>query len=87
MLSVSCAHTLGGNAINVRVECNIGDASVWIDDVLVGTAKSWQSERSIRAGFHRFELRHPGYYSFFQEVELEGGSHVVIKAPLRELVE
>lgn len=86
-LSLSCAHTLGANAINLRVDCNVPDATVWIDDVLVGTAKSWHSERSIRAGFHRIELRHPGYYSFFQEVELPGGSQVVVNAKLRELVE
>jgi hypothetical protein len=87
MLSFSCAHSLGANAINLRVDCNVPEATVWIDDVLVGTAKSWRSERSIRAGFHRIELRHPGYYSFFQEVELPGGSQVVVNAKLRELVE
>jgi hypothetical protein len=87
VLAISCAHSLGANAINFRVECNVPEATVWIDDVLVGTAKSWKAERSIRAGFHRIELRHPGYYSFFQEVELPGGSQVVVTANLRELVE
>ena len=86
-LATSCAHSLGANAINLRVECNIPEATVWIDDVLVGTAKSWKSERNIRAGFHRIEVRHPSYYSFFQEVELPGGSHVVVNAKLRELIE
>ena len=86
-LLVSCAHTLGSNAINLRVESNVPEATVWIDDVLVGTAKSWKSERSIRAGFHRIELRHPGYYSFFQEVELPAGSQVVVNAKLHEVVE
>jgi hypothetical protein len=84
----SCAHGLGANAIALRVDCNVPDATVWIDDVLVGTVSNWKSgKRQIRAGFHRIEIRHPGYYSFFQEVELPGGSEVVVTAKLRELVE
>jgi hypothetical protein len=83
-----CAHGLSENAIAVRVDCNVPDATLWIDDVLVGTASSWKADgRQIRAGFHRIEVRHPGYYSFFQEVEVPGGSHVVVNAKLRELVE
>ena len=87
VLATSCAHTIGAKAISFRVECNVPDATLWIDDALVGTAKSWESARNIRAGFHRIEVRHPGYYSFFQEVELAGGSEVVVNAKLRELVE
>ena len=86
--AISCAHTLLGDAIAVRVDCNVPEATVWIDDVLVGTASAWRGDgRQIRAGFHRIEIRHPGYYSFFQEVEVPGGSHVVVNAKLRELIE
>ena len=84
----SCAHTLDANAIAFRVECNVPDATVWVDDVLVGKVGDWKGDgKHIRAGFHRIELRHPRYYSFFQEVELPGGSHVVVNAKLRELIE
>ena len=84
----SCAHGLGDNAIAFRVECNVPDATIWVDDVLVGKVGDWKSEGThIRAGFHRIEVRHPNYYSFFQEVELPGGSHVVVNAKLRELIE
>jgi PEGA domain len=83
-----CAQSLSATAIAVRVDCNVPDATLWIDDALVGTTASWKGgERQIRAGFHRIEVRHPGYYSFFQEVELPGGSHVIVTAKLRELVE
>ena len=86
--SGSCAHGLGDNAIAFRVECNVPDATVWVDDVLVGKVSDWKSDgRHIRAGFHRIEIRHPNYYSFFQEVELPGGSNVVVNAKLRELIE
>ena len=88
-LSVAaCAHTLDANAIAFKVECNVPDATVWVDDVLVGKVGDWKGDgKHIRAGFHRIEVRHPSYYSFFQEVELPGGSRVVVNAKLRELIE
>jgi len=83
-----CAHTLSSGAAGVRVECNVPDASVWIDDLLAGNAKEWKSEgHQIRAGFHWIEIRHPGYFSFFQEVELPPGSRTVVNAKLRELLD
>ena len=88
LFALSCAHTLGENAIAFRVECNVPDATVWVDDVLVGRASDWRSDgHHIKAGFHRIEIRHPNYYSFFQEVEMAGGSQVVVNAKLRELIE
>ena len=36
--AISCAHGLGGEAISFRVDCNVPDATVWVDDVLVGKA-------------------------------------------------
>ncbi len=62
---LSCAQTLSSSAIAVRVDCNVPEATVWIDDVLVWTTSSWRSPRQLRAGLHRVEIRHPGYYSFF----------------------
>jgi hypothetical protein len=88
LLAASCAHGIGGNAIGFRVECNVPDATIWVDDVLVGKVSDWKGDgKRIKAGFHRIEVRHPNYYSFFQEVELPGGSHVVVNAKLRELIE
>jgi hypothetical protein len=88
LTAASCAHTLSGEAIAFRVECNVPDATLWVDDVLVGKVTDWKSDgKQIRAGFHRIEVRHPNYYSFFQEVEVPGGSHVLVNAKLRELIE
>jgi len=85
---VSCAHTGSTNGIVFRVDSNVPDATVWIDDVLVGKASDFKKDgRQIKPGFHRVEIRHPNYYSFFQEVELPAGSRVVVNARLRELVE
>ena len=84
----ACAHTIPAGAVGFRVESNVADATVWVDDILVGKASDWAKDgKHIRAGFHRIEIRHPSYYTFFQEVELASGSQTVVKARLRELIQ
>lgn len=84
----ACAHSIPAGAVGFRVESNVADATVWVDDILVGKAADWAKDgKHIRAGFHRIEIRHPGYYSFFQEVELTAGSQTLVKAQLRELIQ
>jgi hypothetical protein len=88
LLGAGCAHTLEPGEVGVRVECNIPDASVYIDDLMVGNAAEWKKEgHQIRSGFHRIEIRAPGYYSFFQEIELPAGAHAVVNANLREVLD
>ena len=88
-LAGACATAgLPQGAVSFRVEGNVNDATVWIDDQLIGTVSEWSKpNRHIRAGFHRVEVRHPGYYSFFQEIELPEGQSVVVHAELRELIQ
>jgi hypothetical protein len=87
-LAPGCATTIPRNAVAFRVDSNVADATVWVDDVLVGSAADWGKDgKHIRAGFHRIEIRHPGYYSFFQEVELPEGSHATVNAQLRPVIE
>jgi hypothetical protein len=86
-LGASCAHALpeGGG---LRVDCNFPDATVWVDDVLVGSAASWKAEgRQIRAGFHRIEIRRPGTYSVFKEIDLPVGGKSVVVAKLHETID
>ncbi len=88
VVGLSCAHTLPTDGAGFRVDCNLPDATVWIDDALVGSASSWKAEgRQIHAGFHRIEIRHPGTYSVFQEINLPVGGHTVIVAKLRETID
>jgi|SRR3954469_21982430 hypothetical protein len=85
---LGCAHSVPYGAVGFRVDANVPDATIWVDDVLIGKASDWSKEgHHIRAGFHRIEVRHPGYYSFFQEIELPEGSQAVVKAELRQLIE
>jgi PEGA domain len=83
-----CAHSLPYGAVGFRVDSNVPDATIWVDDVLIGKAADWAKDGlHIRAGFHRIEVRHPGYYSFFQEIELPEGSQTLVRADLRQLLE
>jgi len=77
-----------GYSVALRVETNVPDAIVWVDDRLVGTAASLISSGTrLRVGFHRVEIRHPSHYSFFTEVDPKRGEDVVIRAELHELVQ
>jgi hypothetical protein len=85
---VSCAHTMQGGSVAFRVESNVPDATVWIDDVLVGKVSDWAREgRHIHAGFHRVEIRSPGYYSVYKEIEQPDGGRALITANLHPLLE
>ena len=85
---IGCATAIPYGAVGMRVESNVPDATVWVDDILVGNVSDWARDgKHIRAGFHRIEIRHSGYYSFFKEVELPEGAHTVVNAQLRPTVE
>jgi hypothetical protein len=84
----SCAHFSSPAGVALEVESNVPESTIWVDDVLVGTVAAWTREgRHIRAGFHRLEIRAPGYYSVFQEVDQHDGGHAVVKATLHPLLE
>jgi hypothetical protein len=88
LASLGCATATSFGAVGMRVESNVPDATVWVDDILVGNVRDWSREgKHIRAGFHRIEVRHSGYYSFFKEVELPEGAQAVVNAQLRPTVE
>jgi hypothetical protein len=82
-LLIGCA--TGGamrDAAFLRLDCNVPDATLWIDDRPAGRAAAWKDSRPMPAGFRRLELRHPGYYTFYKEVTTQPGDLVVITARL-----
>jgi hypothetical protein len=86
-LAAACA-TFGRSAGTFQVECNVPDAMVIIDDVLVGRVSEWSRPgRQIRPGFHRIEIRHPSYFSHYAEIELSDGGGQVVKAELHPLLD
>ena len=85
---VGCA-TGGGmrDAAFLRLECNVPDATLWIDDRPAGRAAAWQETRPMPAGFRRLELRHPGYFTYYKEITTQPGDTVVITAQLHPELE
>jgi hypothetical protein len=85
---VSACATFGRPAGTLQVQCNVPDALVIIDDVVVGRASEWAPPgKQIRPGFHRIEIRHPSYFSQYAEIELSDGGGQAIKAELHPLLD
>jgi hypothetical protein len=88
ILTVSGCATFGRPAANFTLECNVPEAVLFIDDVLVGRASEWAPPgRPIRPGFHRIEVRHPGYFPYYAEIDLADGGAAVVKADLHALLD
>jgi len=84
-----CA-TLGApkDVVPFQVDVNVPDATIWVDDHLVGSASVLAKGGTfLRAGFHRIEVRHPDYYSYFTEVTPKHGEPVLIHAQLHALLQ
>jgi PEGA domain len=87
LVVVACA-TVPPPAGNLQVKCNVPEAVVLIDDVLVGRADEWGPPgKAIRPGFHRVEIRHPGYFSYYEEIQLGDGGGAVVTASLHPLLD
>jgi hypothetical protein len=87
-LFVGCASLKSEGSVAFRVQCNVPEAAVLLDDVPMGHASQWtKPDRFIRPGFYRVEVRHPNYYSHFQEITVADGGSAVVKAELHPLLE
>ena len=84
----ACASLKSEGSAVFRVECNVPEAAVLLDDVSMGRASQWaRPDRFIRPGFYRVEIRHPSYYSHFEEITVADGGSVLVKADLHPLLE
>jgi hypothetical protein len=89
MLTGACA-TMGAAppSVAVQISGNVRDATIWIDDRLSGRVADFDKPgKRIPLGFHRVEVRAPGYYSYFEEVDAQAGTPVSIRADLHELLD
>lgn len=76
-----------GNA-TVRVQCNVPEAVVLLDDAVAGRAVEFsKQDKAIRPGFYRVEIRHPNYYPYFIEINVPEGGTAAIKAELHPLLD
>ncbi len=83
-----CATWSRQPAAAFRVDCNVPEAAVLLDDVMMGRVSQWSAaDRFIKPGFYRVELRHPGFYPYFTEITVDEGGAALVKAELHPLVE
>jgi hypothetical protein len=88
LLFAGCASLRSEGSAAFRVECNVPDATVLLDDVPMGRVSQWaKPDRFIRPGFYRVEIRHPSYYSHFEEITVADGGSALVKAELHPLLE
>lgn len=87
-LAPGCATMRPESAAMLHVECNVPDAAVLLDDVLIGRASDLKkADKAISPGFYRVELRHPGYYSYFTEITVAEDGAAAVKADLHPLLD
>jgi hypothetical protein len=87
-LCFGCATMKPEAMATLKVECNVPEAAVLLDDAIVGRAAELKKDgKSIHPGFYRVELRHPGYYSFFTEITVAEGGAAAVKAELHPLLD
>lgn len=77
---VGCKSLRFDGAAALMIDCNVPDAALYVDEVFLGRAEEWNVRgRFIKAGLHRFELRHPDYFTHYEEQLLERGDAVLLK--------
>lgn len=88
VLNVGCATLHSEGSGTLRVECNVPEAAVLLDDAVFGhVAELGKQDKALRPGFYRVEIRHPSYYSYFTEVTVPEGGAVAVKAELHPLLD
>lgn len=88
LAAVAGCATGAGPRGTLQIRSNVPEALVLIDDVLAGRAGQWGAPgQLVRAGFHRVEVRHPGYHSHYAEIDVRDGALVVVEAQLRPLLD
>lgn len=85
---LGCASMHAEERATVRVQCNVPEAAVLLDDDVVGRAAELaKKDKVVRAGFYRVEIRHPSYYPYFTEINVPEGGVATVKAELHPLLD
>jgi hypothetical protein len=86
--SLGCATLRSEANGNLRVQCNVADAAVLLDDAVVGRAAELSKhDKALSPGFYRVEIRHPSYYPYYTEINVPEGGSAVVKAELHPLLD
>jgi hypothetical protein len=60
-----------GQAARLLLDCEVADASVWIDDRYVGEVRHLRSGVSVAPGTRRIEVRHDHYHTYYARIAFE----------------
>ena len=54
----------------IKIETPVKDAALWVDGRFIGPIGGMRGGIAIEPGPHRIELRHDGYFSHYEYLEL-----------------
>ncbi len=87
LIAVGCATMQAEGTATLRIECNVPEAAVLLDDAIFARAADVAKQgKAIRPGFYRVEIRHPDYYPYFAEFTVEEGGTAALRAELHPLL-
>jgi hypothetical protein len=66
------------------VHCPVADASLWVDERLVGELRGLGGGVRLPAGAHRVELRHDRYHTRYAEANVAAGQRLDLDLTLAE---
>jgi hypothetical protein len=66
------------------IHCPVPDASLWVDERLVGELRLLPAGVRVAAGPHRVELRHDRYHTRYAEATVAAGQRVELDLTLAE---
>ena len=65
----SCAHTDLAGTRGVKLDCDVPEANIFVDDYYLQHCVSWRGKAMpLRPGPHRIEVVADGYYNWYGEV-------------------
>ncbi|MEM9492987.1 MAG: hypothetical protein AAGC55_27810 [Myxococcota bacterium] len=70
----------------IRLQCNVPDAELWVDDRFVAAVGSLRSGIALSAGAHRIELRHESHHTFYLELDVAARERRTIAVELIEVL-
>lgn len=70
----------------VRIECNVPDAEVWVDDRFIAHIENLRGGIALAAGEHRLELHHDRYHAHYQELTVTARERRTLTIEMAEIL-
>jgi len=81
---LACAHSDLGGTRGIRLDCNVPEANVFVDDYYLEHCLRWKNRpMPLRPGPHRIEVVADGYYNWYGEVTVADRGFAEVAVRLR----